>query len=515
MTKDRFLNAAQDFADSLATFAENIPDKSAPICTSALEELTQLGFILAKVDSIYEAERAETIYYYGDFVDKWEQTAQQKTDRAFIDAVDGTPLCKRAQELEQKRLQNALKPVIENQNGEYPVANFSNASKRSLVTAFSDVEYTPPEFLINPYIPMGKITILQGDPSAGKTAVACSLAALVSTGGTLCGHTCKPRPVLLLSYEDDQPTLRGRLEANGANLERVFFCDKTKLEDLKKDGEETILTFTDPRIEEMIRDTNAGLVVFDPMQLFFGADVDMNKANVTRPVMEHLRTIAERNNCAVVIIAHLNKQGSKAKAMYRALGSMDIPASARSVIHIGRDPDNKDNRVMLHVKSSNAKDGESLAFEIGERGKVTWKGETQLTYEDIERAASRKQDNGIAYEDEPLVKVIRSLIAENAGGVFVTNAELYNYGMELLQYPPVSKPNKIGEKIRDLQYEARTKDHILLTTCSKRPKAFIRFGKPYGGSGGATQGVDIRQYTPQQEAFQQVLTDDEGQLPTT
>lgn len=268
------------------------------------------------------------------------------------------------------RLYKGLKPAEENQDGGTPVADSENRSKRSLVTAFSDVEYTPPEYLIPPYIPMGKITILQGDPSAGKTAVACSLAALVSAGGTLCGHICKQRPVLMLSYEDDKSTLKGRLESNGADLQQVWFADKTKLEELKQDGEESILTFTDPRIEEMIKETGAGLVVFDPMQLFFGADVDMNKANVTRPVMEHLHNIAERNNCAVVIIAHLNKQGSKAKAMYRALGSMDIPAAARSVIHIGRDPDDKDNRVMLHVKSSNAKDGESLAFEIGERGRL-------------------------------------------------------------------------------------------------------------------------------------------------
>ena len=382
--------------------------------------------------------------------------------------------------------------------------------KRSLVTAFSDVEYTPPEFLINPYMPLGKITILQGDPSAGKTAVACSLAAHISTGTPLCGYECKRRPVLMLSYEDDTSTLKGRLEANGADVSSVFYADREKLEQLRQDGEGSMITFADPRIEEMIRDTKAGLVIFDPLQLFLGADMDMNQSNQTRPILDHLVGVAERNNCAVVIISHLNKN-SKGKALHRSLGSMDIPAIARSVIHIGRDPDNKDKRAAIHVKSNMAAEGQSLEFEIGDRGKVTWRGISPLAYEDLERAASRKQDNGIPYEAEPLVSAIRSLIAENPGGVFVTYQELYDYAFELLSYPPAPSKGDIGKKAQELQREARLRDHILITVKKDRPKAFMRFGKPAGGSGNSTQGVLIRQYTPQAEAYQTHLMGcDEG-----
>lgn len=446
-----------------------------------------------------EAKAIAEMYY--DLVPQWEDVAihDDETFSMTVNAAKDKPFKKR---YEIDRLRAAEKLA----SGDPFIDGNLGGSKRSLVTAFSDVQYTPPEFLVSPYIPVGKITIMQGDPSAGKTAVACSIAAHVSTGAPICGHACKQRPVLLLSYEDDAPILRGRLEANGADLGKVFFCDKSKLNDWKQEDEETILTFTDSRIEEMVKETGAGLVIFDPMQLFFGADVDMFRPNETRPVMEHLRGMAERNNCAVIIIAHLNKQGGKSKAMYRALGSMDIPAAARSVIHIGRDPDNKENRVAIHVKSSNERDGESLAFEIGERGKVTWKGASPLTYEDIERAASRKQYDGIDYEDEPLVKVFRRLIVDNPGGVFVTNAELFDYGQELLNYPPAPSSNKLGEKIRGLQYELKTRDHILATPCKKRPTAFMRFGKPYGGRGAAAYGVEIRQYTPQQEAYQQALS---------
>ena len=494
MNQVRFTSAAMRYGEALEEFIKKAAAPDSDIVLDATEEWLALGEVMADVG-------LSTINAYADMVETWEQIAQQPTDRAIIDAVTGTPIKKRQQERPQK----ALKPAENNENGDPLIDKKMGGSHRSLVTAFADVNYTPPEFLIAPYIPMGKITILQGDPSAGKTAVACSLAAHVSTGDPICGHACKQRPVLLLSYEDDAPILRGRLEANGAALDRVYFCDKSKLNEWQQEDEETILTFTDPRIEEMVKETGAGLVVFDPMQLFCGADVDMFRPNETRPVMEYLRAMAERNNCAVVIIAHLNKQGGKSKAMYRALGSMDIPAAARSVIHVGRDPVDKENRVAIHVKSSNARDGESLAFEIGERGKVTWKGQSPLTYEDLERAAGRKQADGIDYEDEPLVKVLRSLIADNPGGAFVTNAELYDYGMELLGFPPAPGSNKIGDKIRGMQYELRTQDHILATPCKKRPTAFMRFGKPYGGRGAAAYGVEIRQYTPQQEAYQQRL----------
>lgn len=495
MNSTRFTNAVTQYGEALTRFIQEAPDPDDKSVSDATEEWTAIAEIVANYGP-------ETANAYADMVETWERVTNNYNPRTVADTVEGTPIRKR----EQARAQAALRAAGAGANEGTPVDNNLNGSQRSLVTAFSSIEYTPPEFLLAPYIPMGKITILQGDPSAGKTAVACSIAAHVSTGEPICGHECKQRSVLLLSYEDDAPILRGRLEANGADLDQVYFCDRAKLEELRQDGEEAILTFTDHRIEEMVKETGAGLVVFDPIQLFFGADVDMFRPNETRPVMEHLRGMAERNNCAVVIVAHLNKQGAKSKAMYRALGSMDIPAAARSIVHIGRDPDNKENRVAIHVKSSNARDGESLGFEIGERGAVTWKGESPLTYEDLERAAGRKQVDGIAYEDEPIVKVIRALISENPGGVFVTNAELYEYGMELLEYPPAANTNRIGEKVRDLQYDMRTKDSILVTPCKKRPRAFIRFGKPYGGRGPAGHGVEIRQYTPQPEAYQQPMT---------
>ena len=51
----------------------------------------------------------------------------------------------------------------------------------------ADVAYTPPQWLIKPYIQMGKGTLIQADPGTGKTAFACAIAAAVTKGGTICG----------------------------------------------------------------------------------------------------------------------------------------------------------------------------------------------------------------------------------------------------------------------------------------------------------------------------------------
>ena len=494
MTTQRFTAAAEAYGAILEAFIQKAADPDAEIVSKATDEWTALGEVMAD-------PCAAAVNAYADMVEAWERIAAASTDRAIIDQVKGTPIRKR----QQSRQQEALRAAEGKPNEGQQKKRKKDGPGRSLVTAFSNIEYTPPEFLVRPYIPMGKLTIMQGDPSAGKTAVACSIAAHVSTGTAICGHECKQRPVLLLSYEDDVSTLSGRLEANGADRSKVYTCDREKLFDMKEDGEADTLTLTDPRIEEMVKATGAGLVIFDPIQAFIGSKVDIYRSNETRPILASLQGMAERNNCAVVIIQHLNKQGGKSKSLYRGLGSMDIPGAARSVIHIGRDPENRDDRALLHVKSSNAREGEGLAFEIGDRGMVTWKGLSSLTYEDLERAISKKRGDGIAYEDEPMVKVIRALISENPDGVFVTNKELCDYATERFGYAPAASPALVGEKVRELQRELLAKDRLIVTPCKKRPRAFIRIGKPAGGSGPAAHGVEIRQYTPQPEAYQQTV----------
>lgn len=97
---------------------------------------------------------------------------------------------------------------------------------------------------------------------------------------------------MLLSVEDDLPILRGRIEANGGDLDKCHFITNA-----------AGLTFNSPEIEAAIKQVNAKMVIFDPFQAFLGAGVDMFRSNETRPELAKLFEMCERNDCACAIIA--------------------------------------------------------------------------------------------------------------------------------------------------------------------------------------------------------------------
>ena len=78
------------------------------------------------------------------------------------------------------------------------------------------------------------------------------------------------------------------------------------------DETEKELSMTDERLEQAIVETNAKLIILDPIQAYIGATVDMHRANEIRPVLKKLGMIAEKYQCAVILIGHMNKaSGSK------------------------------------------------------------------------------------------------------------------------------------------------------------------------------------------------------------
>lgn len=63
----------------------------------------------------------------------------------------------------------------------------------------------------------------------------------------------------------------------------------------------------DERIEEVIIRLQAKLFILDPIQAYLGSNVDMSRANEIRPLMKNLANIASRQNCAIVLVGHMNK----------------------------------------------------------------------------------------------------------------------------------------------------------------------------------------------------------------
>lgn len=237
----------------------------------------------------------------------------------------------------------------------------------------ADVEAVAVKWLWKPYIPLGKITIIQGDPGEGKTTLALSIAAALTQGEKLPNEVESKAPVNVIyqTAEDGlADTIKPRLEAVNADCTRVLVIDESKEE----------LSMTDERIEKAIQQTGAKLIILDPIQAYIGANVDMHRANEIRPVMSKLGRIAEEYGCAVVLIGHMNKAAGQ-KSSYRGLGSIDITAVARSVLIVGKMRDSPSKRIMSQAKSSLAPVGKSLLFEINENSALEWKGEVDITAE--------------------------------------------------------------------------------------------------------------------------------------
>ena len=238
----------------------------------------------------------------------------------------------------------------------------------------ADVELTSVEWLWFPYIPFGKLTIIQGNPGEGKTYFAMRLAAACTNRKPLPGmEVLEPFNIIYQTAEDGLgDTVKPRLMEAEADLEKVLVID----------DRDTPLTLADERIEKAIRENHARLVIIDPVQAFLGADVDMKRANEVRPIFRSLGDIAQDTGCAIVLIGHLNKAAGT-QSTYRGLGSIDITAAVRSLLFIGKLKDSPTTRVLIHEKSSLAPPGQSLAFSLGDEKGFSWIGAYDITADEL------------------------------------------------------------------------------------------------------------------------------------
>lgn len=177
----------------------------------------------------------------------------------------------------------------------------------------------------------------------------------------------------------------------GADTKKVFVIDDSK----------EALSLTDTRIEEAINEKNAKLLIIDPIQAYLGAGIDMHRANEIRPIMHNLSIVAERTGCSIILIGHMNKDSKNQKGIYKGLGSIDITASARSVLLLGRDPHNKYIRAVVPIKSSLAPEGKAVAFELNPDPDIgfKWLGESELTEKDL-LSASKENKKEISVLEE-------------------------------------------------------------------------------------------------------------------
>jgi KaiC/GvpD/RAD55 family RecA-like ATPase len=238
----------------------------------------------------------------------------------------------------------------------------------------SEVETQQIQWLWYPFIPYGKLSIIQGDPGDGKSTLILNIAAKLSKGERLeaAMDIDEAVNVIYQTAEDGlADTVKPRLEAAGADCDRICVNDES----------DRSISMSDDRIEEAIRRENAKLLILDPIQAYLGGGTDMNRANEAREMTKKLGSVAERTGCAIVLIGHMNK-GSGAKAAYRGMGSIDFFAVARSVILVGRIEGNENLRAVIPIKNNLAAFGHPKAFELTEKG-FRWLGDYEITADEV------------------------------------------------------------------------------------------------------------------------------------
>jgi AAA domain len=252
-------------------------------------------------------------------------------------------------------------------------------------TLMSDVQTKPVQHLWNPYVPLGELTVIDGDPGVNKSSFTLDLAARVSTGAPMPGEKKKsPRGgVLLLVAEDSiRKTLPLRLQAAGADLTRIAVLQDT-------------LTIPNDlgTIEAVACQMRARLLIIDPLMAFLGRDA--NSDQKVRQALMPLRALAERTNMAVILVRHLNKSGGR-YSLYRGSGSIGIIGTTRSAMLIGIHPDDPNMRVLSHEKCNLSPEGPSLLFEpvSDDRGgvRIEWRGECDLKGKDLLKPSGGHKD---------------------------------------------------------------------------------------------------------------------------
>jgi len=240
----------------------------------------------------------------------------------------------------------------------------------ALCVYYSTVESKKVDWLWYPYIPYGKLTLLQGDPGEGKSTFIINVAARLTKGEPMPESTVEGvvHTVIYQCAEDNiADTIKPRLVAAGADCNRIAFI---------ADYDEQ-LTLEDDRIEQAIRETKARLLIIDPLQAFMAQDGDMQSAVRVRTVLRKLANVASRYNCAVVLVGHMNK-GNGGKNLYRSLGSIDIAAISRSVLMIARDSMDPSLRYMFPVKTSLAAEGSPISFRMDHEHGFAWVGKCNI-----------------------------------------------------------------------------------------------------------------------------------------
>lgn len=237
---------------------------------------------------------------------------------------------------------------------------------KPILISLDSVKPEPVEWLWFNRIPMGKLSLLVGDPGVGKSFLTIYFAAKV-TNGNAWPDSALPAPkgsVIILTAEDGiADTVRVRSDAVGANTKKIKILEGI----VTKKGEIDYFNLVEhlPELEQaFIEIKDVRLVIIDPITSYL-ATIDSHNNSEVRGVLAPLASLAERYKIAIVAVSHLNKN-ENLQAIYRTMGSIAFTAAARSVWAVTFDKSDKEKskRLLIPFKTNLSVDSTSLAFGI-------------------------------------------------------------------------------------------------------------------------------------------------------
>jgi hypothetical protein len=261
------------------------------------------------------------------------------------------------------------------------------------VRSASQLEHREVRWLWRGWLPFGNLTLLDGDPGLGKSMLTLDLCARISTGLPMPDGSPGPGVAcsLVLNAEDGaEDTIRGRLESLGAARDRVFVVDCAENDRVAPVGLPSQWT----ALNQVIAQHEAKLVVIDPVVAFLDRGIQANSDQSVRRVLEPLRQVAVRRDCAILMVRHLNKAGG-GQARYRGSGSIGFQGACRATWLVERDPSAPGGVVLAQVKNNLASRQPSLTFSLtateatdGART-LSWGGVSPLSADQLLAAARR------------------------------------------------------------------------------------------------------------------------------
>jgi putative DNA primase/helicase len=256
------------------------------------------------------------------------------------------------------------------------------------VRSFGSIEAKPVAWLWPGRLALGKITLLTGDAGTGKSMLTVDVASRISRGEAFPDGPIAPLgDTFFIGAEDGaEDTIRPRLDAAGANVDRVYL-----IQGPKQKGEEIAspidLSLHIAKLDRLLSNhPEAKLLVIDPIMDYLGPATNSDRATDVRRVLSPLRSLAEKHQVAVIAMNHLNKAGRSSKS--RSLGSGAFVQVARIELRVVEDPEDQERRLLLPVKNNLAA-APGLAYRIESSdngaGFAVWEeGTVDLTIAEVE-----------------------------------------------------------------------------------------------------------------------------------